>query len=144
MDFDFRLDLSEVMRAVETTEVVALYFPLVRKTLLMKYSYGFIIMPGGVGTLDEMFEALTLIQTRKIRNFPIVLMGLDYWRPLIALLRHMAAAGTISAEDFALVHMTDSVADASAHLSECAIKQFGLRRAKAPVKRFRWLLERGV
>lgn len=116
----------------------------VRKTLLTKYSYGFIILPGGVGTLDEMFEALTLIQTRKIRNFPIVLMGLDYWRPLVALLRHMAASGTISADDLALIHMTDSVEDASAHLGECAIKEFGLRRATAPVKRFRWLLERGV
>ena len=116
----------------------------VRKTLLMKYSYGFIIMPGGVGTLDEMFEALTLIQTRKIRNFPIVLMGLEYWQPLVALLDHMAKAGTISAEDLALIHRTDSVEDATAHLSECAIKEFGLRRGKAPVKHFRWLLERGV
>lgn len=116
----------------------------VRKTLLMKYSYGFIIMPGGVGTLDEMFEAITLIQTRKIRNFPIVLMGLDYWQPLVALLNHMAEAGTISREDLSLIHMTDSVEDATAHLSEYAIKQFGLRRAKAPVKYFPWLLERGV
>lgn len=116
----------------------------VRKTLLMKYSYGFIIMPGGVGTLDEMFEALTLIQTRKIRNFPVVLMGLDYWQPLTTLMNRMVEAGTINAADLALLHMTDSVEDASAHLSECAIKAFGLRRAKAPAKHFRWLLERGV
>lgn len=116
----------------------------VRKTLLTKYSYGFVIMPGGVGTLDEMFEALTLIQTRKIRNFPIVLMGLDYWRPLHDLLSHMAEAGTISAEDIGLIHMTDSVEDAAAHLSERAIRQFGLRRGKAPARGFRWLLERGV
>src|SRR5262249_26197411 len=109
-----------------------------------KYSYGFVIMPGGVGTLDEMFEALTLIQTRKIRNFPIVLMGSDYWQPLVALLRHMAEAGTISAEDLGLVHITDSVEDASAHLSECAIRQFGLRRGKVPRRHFRWLLEREV
>ncbi len=116
----------------------------VRKTLLMKYSYGFIIMPGGVGTLDEMFEALTLIQTRKIRNFPIVLMGLDYWQPLVALMHHMAKAGTISQEDLALIHMTDSVDNATAHLSEYAIKEFGLRRGKAPARHWRWLLERGV
>lgn len=116
----------------------------VRKTLLMKYSYGFIIMPGGVGTLDEMFEALTLIQTRKIRNFPIVLMGLDYWQPLMALMNRMVEAGTISAADLALLHMTDSVENATAHLSECAIKEFGLQRAKAPVKHFPWLLERGM
>lgn len=116
----------------------------VRKTLLTKYSYGFIIMPGGVGTLDEMFEALTLIQTRKIRNFPVVLMGLDYWQPLVTLLNRMVEAGTIGAADLALLYMTDSVEDATAHLSECAIKGFGLRRAKAPAKRLPWLLERGV
>jgi uncharacterized protein (TIGR00730 family) len=116
----------------------------VRKTLLMKYSYGFIIMPGGVGTLDEMFEAVTLIQTRKIRNFPIVLMGLDFWQPLVALLHHMAKAGTISPEDLSLIHMTDSVENAAAHLSEYAIREFGLRRGKAPAKHFPWLFERGV
>ena len=116
----------------------------VRKTLLMKYSYGFVIMPGGVGTLDEMFEALTLIQTGKIRNFPIVLMGLDYWQPLTLLLKQMAQAGTIAEDDLKLIHMTDSVDEATAHLSEFAIKQFGLRRVKAPVKHWPWLFERGV
>lgn len=123
---------------------VSINYFFVRKTLLTKYSYGFIIMPGGVGTLDEMFEALTLIQTGKIRNFPIVLMGLDYWRPLVALMNHMVEAGTISAGDMALIHMTDSVEEASTHLSKCAIKEFGLRRGKAPVRGLRWLLERGV
>ncbi len=119
------------------------YF-FVRKTLLTKYSYGFVIMPGGVGTLDEMFEALTLIQTRKIRNFPIVLMGLDYWQPLVVLLKHMAEAGTIAEEDLKLIHMTDSVEEATAHLSEFAIKQFCLRKVKTPIKHWPWLFERGV
>ena len=61
---------------------VTLYYFFVRKTLLIKYSYAFVVMPGGAGTLDELFEALTLIQTGKIRNFPIVVMGTDYWREL--------------------------------------------------------------
>lgn len=116
----------------------------VRKTLLMKYSYGFVIMPGGVGTLDEMFEALTLIQTKKICNFPIVLMGVDYWQPLTVLLKQMVLAGTIDSEDLDLIHVTDSVEAATAHLADFAIKQFGLRRVKAPQKNWPWLFERGA
>lgn len=113
----------------------------VRKTILIKYSYGFVVMPGGVGTMDETFEALTLIQTGKIRNFPIVLMAKSYWQPLIDFVEKMAEAGMISREDLQLIHFTDSVEDAIAHLKERAIKQFGLRRGKAPTKRLAWLLE---
>jgi uncharacterized protein (TIGR00730 family) len=118
------------------------YF-FVRKTLLMKYSYGFVIMPGGVGTMDEMFEALTLIQTKKIRNFPIVLMGKDYWQPLVAFLHQMEVAGTISPGDLDLIYFTDSVEDAISYLQERAIKTFGLRRFKASEKSFPWLGEVG-
>jgi uncharacterized protein (TIGR00730 family) len=104
----------------------------VRKTLLLKYSYGYVIMPGGFGTLDEMFEALTLIQTGKIRNFPMVVMGSEYWKDLYELTQDMIKGGTISPEDLDLIKFTDSVDEAVAHLEEKAVKQFGLRRRNAP------------
>ncbi len=105
------------------------YF-FVRKTLLIKYSYGFIIMPGGFGTLDEMFEALTLIQTKKIKNFPIVVMGSEFWGEMRQFIDAMLADGTISPEDLDLIKWTDSVDEAIAHLHEHAVKQFGLRLAR--------------
>jgi uncharacterized protein (TIGR00730 family) len=107
------------------------YF-FVRKVLLMKYSYGFVCMPGGFGTLDEMFEALTLIQTKKVRDFPVVLMGLDYWQPLQTMIAEMAKRGTISPEDIGLIKFTDSVEEAVTHLEEQAVKQFQLRRGRIP------------
>ncbi|TLD70621.1 TIGR00730 family Rossman fold protein [Phragmitibacter flavus] len=120
---------------------VTLQHFFVRKTILMKYSYGFVVLPGGVGTMDETFEALTLIQTGKIRHFPIVLMGVDYWRPLMDFVERMPAAGMIATEDLALIHLTDSVEDAMAHLKDRAIRQFGLRRGQVPEKRLSWLFE---
>ena len=102
----------------------------VRKVLLVKYSYAFIVMPGGFGTLDELTEALTLIQTRKILRFPIVLMGRDYWAPFIAMVKTMVEAGTISAADLDLMLVTDSVPDAMAHIEQHAVQQFGLKRRK--------------
>ena len=104
----------------------------VRKTLLLKYSYGYVIMPGGFGTLDEMFEALTLIQTGKIRNFPMVVMGSEYWKDLYELTQDMIKGGTISPGDLDLIKFTDSVDEAVEHLEEKAVKQFGLRRRNAP------------
>ena len=102
----------------------------VRKTLLIKYSYGFIIMPGGFGTMDEMFEALTLIQTKKIKNFPIVVMGSDFWGEMRQFIDSMLVGGTISREDLDLIKWTDSVDEAIAHLHEHAVKPFGLRLAR--------------
>jgi uncharacterized protein (TIGR00730 family) len=104
----------------------------VRKVLLVKYSYAFVVMPGGFGTLDELTEALTLIQTRKILQFPVVLMGRDYWAPFIAMMRTMVEAGTISAADLDLMLLTDSVPDAMAHIETHAVEHFGLKRKKAP------------
>lgn len=104
----------------------------VRKTLLIKYSYGFIIMPGGFGTMDEMFEALTLIQTRKLKSFPIVIMGSDFWPEMRQFMDHMLRGATISAEDLDLIKWTDSVDEAVAHLQDKAVKQFGLRRHHVP------------
>jgi len=118
------------------------YF-FVRKTLMLKYSYGFVIMPGGFGTMDEMFEALTLIQTRKIRNFPIVVMGGDYWQDMRNFLDKMIASGTISPEDLTLMKFTDSIDEAIAHLEDKAVNQFKLRRALVP-KRSAVLGEKGI
>ncbi|MEX2217721.1 MAG: TIGR00730 family Rossman fold protein [Phycisphaerales bacterium] len=97
------------------------YF-FVRKVMLVKYSYAFVVLPGGFGTLDELFEALTLVQTRKINNFPIVLMGVDYWGPLLAFIRdRLIAEGTISAEDLRLLVVTDSPDEAARHIAACTV-----------------------
>ncbi len=113
----------------------------VRKTLLIKYSYGFVIMPGGFGTMDEMFEALTLIQTRKLKSFPIVIMGADFWPEMKHFMEHMLKGATISAEDLDLIKWTDSVDEAVAHLQEKAVKQFGLHRHRVPKSNL-WLGEK--
>lgn len=81
----------------------------VRKVLLRKYSYAFIVLPGGFGTLDELFEAITLIQTKKTERFPIVLFGKDYWSKMLSFVSHMEQHGTISPEDKDLFFITDSV-----------------------------------
>jgi hypothetical protein len=112
--------------------IVSFNYFFVRKVMLVKYSYAFVVLPGGFGTMDELFEALTLIQTRKIRNFPIVLMGCDYWQPLMDFLQSMATARTINPEDLELLLFTDSVDEALSHIEKYAIEQFGLSRAKAP------------
>ena len=84
-----------------------------RKTMLVKAAEGFVLMPGGFGTLDEMFEALTLIQTGKVRNFPVVLFGEGFWRGLVDWIEEQPLAqGTISPEDLDLLHVTDDPDDA--------------------------------
>ena len=107
------------------TFVVCRYF-FVRKVLLFKYSYAFVGLPGGFGTLDELFEALTLIQTGKIANFPVVLIGRDYWRPLEELIVQFAKAGTISEADLKLFLVTDRIEEAIEHIRRYAVDQFGL------------------
>lgn len=84
-----------------------------RKTMFVKYSQGFIVMPGGFGTMDELFEAMTLVQTRKVGSFPIVLVGTEYWSGLIAWIREkMIGEGTVSPEDIDLVKIVDDPAEA--------------------------------
>ena len=88
-----------------------------RKTNFVKYASGFVILPGGMGTMDELFEALTLVQTRKIQGFPVVLMGEKFWRGLLDWMRDtMIAQGTISPRDIDLMHVTDDPDDAVRHI----------------------------
>jgi uncharacterized protein (TIGR00730 family) len=122
---------------------VRLHYFFVRKALLIKYSYAFVVMPGGVGTLDELFEALTLIQNGKIKDFPIVIMGTDYWRHLIDFIQEMAHRGKISSSDLKLIYATDSVEEAIAHIRTKAIERFGLKRVAHMRRHFPWLGERG-
>ena len=100
----------------------------VRKVLLFKYSYAFVALPGGLGTLDELTEALTLIQTGKIENFPVVLIGTDYWRGFQQMLARMAAEGTIASSDLELMLVTDDVSEAMTHIRRHAVERFGLHR----------------
>ncbi|WP_436791035.1 TIGR00730 family Rossman fold protein [Yinghuangia sp. YIM S10712] len=93
-------------------ELVFRYF-FVRKTMFVKYSQGFVVLPGGIGTLDELFEALTLVQTRKVTHFPLVLIGRDYWSGLVDWLRdRVVAQGKASPKDLDLIHLTDDVEEA--------------------------------
>ncbi len=92
------------------------YF-FVRKTLLIKYSYAFIIMPGGWGTMDELFETLTLIQTKTITNFPVVLFGKKYFQPLFDYIELMSEQETISKEDLQYILLTDDFDEAIAHIA---------------------------
>jgi hypothetical protein len=90
------------------------YF-FVRKVMLVKYSTAFFLFPGGFGTMDELFETLTLIQTHKIKPFPVVLMGSDYWQGLVDWLKANALTnGMVSAHDLDYLHITDDVAEALA------------------------------
>src|SRR5437868_8168391 len=107
---------------------VRMHYFFVRKALLIKYSYAFVVMPGGAGTLDELFNALTLIQTGKIKNFPVVIMGTDYWKELIDFIQKMARHHMIADADLQLIYATDSVEEAIAHIRTHAIEPFGLKR----------------
>ena len=95
------------------TKSLSFKYFFVRKTMFIKYSNAYIIFPGGFGTMDELFEALTLIQTRKIRNFPVVLFGSTYWRGMLAWLTStMLHEKMISPDDLGLIHLTDSPEEA--------------------------------
>lgn len=102
------------------------YF-FVRKNLLMKYSYAFVVMPGGFGTLDEYYEALTLIQTKMINQFPIIIFDRTFHKNLIEHIEIMKDKATISPEDLNLCLFTDSVEEAVAYLKENAIGRFELK-----------------
>lgn len=110
----------------------------IRKTLLLKYSYGFIIMPGGFGTLDELFETLTLIQTKTITQFPVVLFGKVYHQDLWDYFETMEKNGTISTFDLKLVLLTDDYDEAMAHISVFVKNNYTIK----PRKKLGWLFEK--
>lgn len=104
------------------------YF-FVRKTLLIKYSYAFVIMPGGFGTLDELFEAMTLIQTKKINEFPVIIFSTSFHKELVEHIEKMKQVKTISDEDLQLFLVTDSIEEGVQHIKEC-IERLGLTHVK--------------
>jgi hypothetical protein len=108
--------------------------------MLAKYSYAFVAMPGGFGTMDELFEIATLVQTGKVEEFPIVLAGVDYWKPFIEFLKNtMLAHQTIDPIDIERFIVTDSPTEIAQTLGEVAKKKFGLRH-RVPQPRW-WLFE---
>jgi uncharacterized protein (TIGR00730 family) len=111
----------------------------VRKLMLVKYSYGFVAMPGGFGTLDEIFETVVLIQTQKIGNFPLVFMGIEYWKPLLDFLRDkLLSENTIDPADLNQILLTDSPVEASSFITRTAMQRLGLTYGARP--RRRWYL----
>jgi len=98
----------------------------VRKVLLLKYSYAFVVMPGGFGTLDELFETITLIQNKKIESFPVILMGKKYWKDLTELIEEMLHETTIDQDDIKLIMITDDVKEAMDHIRKYAVESFRL------------------
>lgn len=127
------------------------YF-FVRKVMLVKYSQAFIIMPGGYGTLDEAFEAMTLIQTGKVFNFPVIFVGVEFWKPLFEFLRNTLQANrTIEQHDITRLVFTDDVAEVMEHLSTCPSQPTREGRGfiadrewlthDCPKKRWRWFGE---
>jgi uncharacterized protein (TIGR00730 family) len=109
-----------------------------RKVVLVKYSYAFIILPGGFGTMDELFETLTLIQTKTINNFPVVLFGKKYFEPLLEYVELMKGAKTISPEDLDLVLLTDDYDEAMNHIKTYVRSNYKVK----PRKKLWWLLEK--
>ncbi|AYB34647.1 TIGR00730 family Rossman fold protein [Chryseolinea soli] len=117
------------------------YF-FVRKTLLIKYSFAFIVLPGGFGTMDEFFEAVTLTQTKKILPFPIIIFDRDFYKDLVDQLEWMKKKHTISDEDLQLILVTDSIDEALDFIKEKSINRYGLvpEKKQSPM---RWLFEKG-
>lgn len=111
----------------------------IRKLLLVKYSYAFIALPGGFGTMDEIFEVATLIQTGKVKNFPLVFMGRKYWEPLVDFLTNtQAKEGAIDVADCKRIVITDTPEEAVASITDTALREFGL--SYGPRVRRRWFL----
>jgi hypothetical protein len=122
---------------------VTFHYFFVRKVMLVKYSYGFIVMPGGFGTLDEAFETATLVQTEKIKDFPIVLMNAAFWGDLMGFFRsRLVASGKIEERDIERFTVTDSPEEAVEIMISAAVDRFGIVPSSTPPRRRRrWLFE---
>jgi uncharacterized protein (TIGR00730 family) len=123
---NIKLPIDQVPNSYLDKWVVAKHF-FIRKILLVKYSFAFVVMPGGFGTLDEYFEALTLIQTGKIKNFPIIIFNVAYHKNLIDHIKHMKQQGTINELDSKLFLITDDIEEARLFIMEHSIKHYGLK-----------------
>jgi hypothetical protein len=114
------------------------YF-FVRKVMLVKYSYAFVALPGGFGTLDEIFETATLIQTGKIQDFPLVLIGKEFWQPLLDFFHHrLIREGTIEPADIQRLLVTDSLEEAVAAIKTTALQRFSLTYGPKLKKHWWW------
>lgn len=118
---------------------VSIKYFFVRKVLLTKYSYAFVVMPGGYGTLDEFFESITLIQTGKMRRFPVVMVGKEFHQKLYEHIQWLIKQGTISEKDIELFLFTDSVEEAIKHIADNTLDRFKLHPRHKPKW---WLGER--
>ena len=134
---NIRLPFEQIANKFVQKSITFQYF-FVRKVLLIKYSYAFIIMPGGFGTMDEFFQTLTLIQTKTITTFPIVMFGKEFYKELMEAIEDMANKGTISREDLNLVLLTDDVDEAMEHISKYILTNYKIK----PRKKLWWLLEK--
>ena len=134
---NIKLPFEQVANQYVDTSVTFEHF-FVRKTLLIKYSYAFIVMPGGFGTMDEFFETLTLVQTKTITNFPMVLFGKEFYKELWEAMVDMTSRGTIAKEDLDLVLLTDNVDEAMEHIRKYITTNYKIR----PRKHFWWLFEK--
>jgi uncharacterized protein (TIGR00730 family) len=110
----------------------------IRKFLLLKYSYAFFVLPGGWGTMDELFETLTLVQTGVLKNFPVVLMGKEYYAELWSQLLYMRKIGTISASNLNILLLTDDVQEARNHINNYISEHYEIRHIH---KKYWWLAE---
>jgi uncharacterized protein (TIGR00730 family) len=128
---NIELPMEQAANQFQDIRVEFRYF-FVRKLMFVKYAVGYVIFPGGFGTMDELFEALTLIQTKKIRGFPVVLVGREYWAGLFDWIRKtMLAANSISPEDLDLMHVVDEPEEVCAIIN----KRYKDRVTDVPVDR---------
>ncbi len=116
----------------------------VRKVLLLKYSICFVVMPGGAGTMDELFETATLIQTGKVRGFPIILYGKEFWSHTLKQLEHMMDEGTITRGEMDFIHVVDSVEEATEVLQEQLVGMWKSRKGKGGHSPGWWFLDQPI